>query len=345
MDVRENTRPPFFSVIVLAWQVESYISDCLDSIRGQTFADFETIIVAPPGNDRTAEICAEYVHEDPRFSVLDVENRGQLINRVAGFERARGEYLLCVDGDDLWKPELLETVWEGLKTCRADLVIFGHERFCEDRILDRVCDTFPHGAVYMGDDKKTVYEKYIRGGPINEIWAKAMRRAAFQRIGIDLSDLENIRSSEDLLYSCFASTVAERILYLSVPLYRYRIHSASITRNFRANEIKDYFLVKEYIWRFMAQWHMEDEESCRCFCRAIAARTADWIYRCAVSDLPFSEKRELYRWLKKEAPFYDRFSVLWPEIPMRPRHRLFVRLFQTSDVLLELYVKGYKLLR
>lgn len=341
-DMVINESNPYFSVIVLAWRVEKYISECLASIQCQTCADFEVILISPSDNDQTAEICAEFAEKDPRFRILNTENCGQLVNRSVGFSHARGEYLLCVDGDDQWKPELLETVRKGICKHSADLVIFGFEKFNEDGNLDRISSVFPNEAVFAGDGKRAVYEKYIRSTPINNIWIKAMHRSVFQKVEIDFSAVEQIRNSEDLLYSCYVSDAAEKILYLAEPLYRYRIYNSSISRAFRENEIRDYYTVKAFIRRFMTRWSMEDQTQLDAFYRTIAKHTTDWIYRCAVSDRPFSRKRALYRWLKKEAPFYEESSAYWKDIPMASRHRRFVNLFKKSELLLELYARVFK---
>ena len=92
---------PFFSVIMPCCDVEQYVRESLDSIRSQSFADWECIVGIEESRDRTEEIVREYAAKDPRIRVSVGPRSGSCsATRNIGIEMATGEYVLFVDSDD-----------------------------------------------------------------------------------------------------------------------------------------------------------------------------------------------------------------------------------------------------
>ena len=89
-----------FSVLIPAYNVESYIRKCLDSIKHQLFADFEAIIIDDGSTDRTLQICKEYESCDKRFNVYHQDNIGIVNTRNRLLELAKGEWVTFLDADD-----------------------------------------------------------------------------------------------------------------------------------------------------------------------------------------------------------------------------------------------------
>ena len=98
---------PIVSVIVPTYNRANYLGEALDSILGQTFADYEAIVVDDGSTDRTAELVRSV--SDPRIRYVYQENQGVSSARNRGIREARGSYVAFLDSDDLWLPELLET--------------------------------------------------------------------------------------------------------------------------------------------------------------------------------------------------------------------------------------------
>ena len=72
------------SVIVPVYNVEEYLEECLDSIKNQTFKDFEVILVNDGSIDNSQEICELYCDQDSRFCLINEENKGQSAARKNG---------------------------------------------------------------------------------------------------------------------------------------------------------------------------------------------------------------------------------------------------------------------
>ena len=96
------------SVIVPVYNVEKYLEECLDSIKNQTFNDIEVILVNDGSTDNSQEICERYCSQDPRFHLINQENKGQSIARNIGVAESRGELIVFIDSDDIVKIDLLE---------------------------------------------------------------------------------------------------------------------------------------------------------------------------------------------------------------------------------------------
>lgn len=95
---------PKISVIMPAYNAEKYIAEAIDSILGQTFGDFEFIILNDCSKDRTEEIILSY--DDPRIVyVKNEENMGVARTLNKGLELAKGEYIARMDADDISLPE------------------------------------------------------------------------------------------------------------------------------------------------------------------------------------------------------------------------------------------------
>jgi CDP-glycerol glycerophosphotransferase len=92
---------PRISVVVPMFNVERYLGECLESLRAQTFADFEAIIVDDGSTDGSPEIARVFAERDPRFRLLFQPNGGLSRARNTGIDAARGDYLAFLDSDDV----------------------------------------------------------------------------------------------------------------------------------------------------------------------------------------------------------------------------------------------------
>lgn len=112
------------SIIVPVYNVANYLIECVDSILGQTFSDFELILVNDGSTDKSLDICRKYEAKDSRIRVVDKQNGGVSSARNAGIDRAKGEYITFVDSDDLIKIDYLENLVNALNI-DTDLVQSG----------------------------------------------------------------------------------------------------------------------------------------------------------------------------------------------------------------------------
>ncbi|MGP3975572.1 bifunctional glycosyltransferase/CDP-glycerol:glycerophosphate glycerophosphotransferase [Streptomyces sp. 8N114] len=119
---------PRFSVIVPVHQVQAYLHECLDSVLGQCFGDFELIAVDDNSPDSSGEILDAYAAADPRVTVIHLAQNGGLgPARNTGTARARGDYVLYLDSDDTMAPGALRALAERLSaTSDPDVLVFDY---------------------------------------------------------------------------------------------------------------------------------------------------------------------------------------------------------------------------
>lgn len=108
-----------FTVVVPAFNSERFLEECLNSCLGQTWPDWQCIVVNDGSTDRTAEIVEGYCARDPRFQLLTQENRGLGEARNSGIRAARTPWVALLDSDDYYFPEALAGFEEALKFAQA----------------------------------------------------------------------------------------------------------------------------------------------------------------------------------------------------------------------------------
>ena len=173
------------SIITPCYNGERYIAETIESVLGQTYADWEMIIVDDGSRDGTADIAARYAERDGRISLLRQENAGTACARNNGLRHARGRYIALLDADDVWEPEFLERQLQFMREKGAACVCCAYRHIDADsreiqhptvpmplirpedmRVMNRIgCltglyDTAPHGMVFLDESLKSIRDDY-----------------------------------------------------------------------------------------------------------------------------------------------------------------------------------------
>lgn len=225
----------FFSIIVPVYNVERYLRQCLDSIRSQSFRDFEAILVDDGSTDSSSRICEEY-REDNRFTVIHKSNGGLVSARKAGTEIAKGDYIINVDSDDFIEKDLLDRLYRAAESLRPDLIAYGYKTVDRNgTVLSERVNDFPTGS-YTGDDLERLKGSYLYdkerqglngGSLIFSIWTKAVRREIYVECQPRIDD--RIEKGEDLLVGFHILRIAKSALVTEIKGYCYRLQQASMT--------------------------------------------------------------------------------------------------------------------
>ncbi|WP_461038523.1 glycosyltransferase family 2 protein, partial [Streptomyces mayteni] len=175
---------PRFSIIVPAYRVQAQLPACLTSVLTQDFRDVELIVVDDASPDACGEIAAEFAAADPRVTALRLDrNAGPGPARNAGLDRATGDYLLFLDGDDTLTPGALAALAARLRaTGEPELLVFGHARVSW---RGEVTPGDPAGALATRSPAVTSLAgraDLLRLPPI--AWARAYRRDLVGRLGL-----------------------------------------------------------------------------------------------------------------------------------------------------------------
>lgn len=116
------------SVIIPVYNVEKFLTKCLNSVISQTLKDIEIICINDGSTDNSLEILNNFARTDKRIKVINQENSGPSVARNTGLEIAKGEYISFVDSDDWIDLDFLEKLYNAAKKYDADIAVCGIKR-------------------------------------------------------------------------------------------------------------------------------------------------------------------------------------------------------------------------
>lgn len=223
---------PTVSVIIPAYNAAEYVARTLESLRAQTFADFEAIVVDDGSQDHTADIVREFAARDSRIRLIQQPNAGVATARNRALAEARGRYLANLDSDDMWRPTFLERTVAALESAGEDAVFaFAQTLWIDehDRLLPQAPQAPPASVGYR--------ELLIRN-PVGNGSAMLMRTAAVREIGgYDADLVRDFGQTEDWQLLLQLSWRG-RVVMVAEPLVLYRIlpqsSSHAVERSARA---------------------------------------------------------------------------------------------------------------
>lgn len=110
------------SVIIPVYNVQRYLSRCIESIIGQSNKNWELILIDDGSTDKSGKICDKYALKDNRIKVIHKKNEGVSVARNIGINESKGEYITFVDSDDWISRDCFKTLYESIDSGKYDLV-------------------------------------------------------------------------------------------------------------------------------------------------------------------------------------------------------------------------------
>lgn len=217
------------SVIVSAYNIEKYLSRCLDSLLMQTCKSLEIIVVDDGSTDHTPEICDSYVKNHDNIIVIHKENGGLSSARNAGLKAAKGSFIGYVDGDDWVEPEMYEAMLKACLEKDAEIAV------CAYRQVGIGAEKIHPTGNILEFSRDEALELYISGHEQYHIYHSVWSKLFKKEIVKDISFYEG-RSSEDIMYSTMALTKASKCVFLDTPYYNYVIDRPDSIMNSKLHE-------------------------------------------------------------------------------------------------------------
>lgn len=213
------------SVIIAAYNAESYLRNCLDSVLKQTFADFEMIVVDDGSKDNTAVIIKEFQGLDKRVTGLIKENGGVTSAREAGVQVARGKYLFFLDSDDYIPDTALTDLYIAAENEDSDIV-FGLFALTKG-VRNKVYSVKDFGVISNLDYLKLL----CTGRAPWQLCSKLIKRELYQIDSLVVP--KNIAVGEDALTLFQLVMRAQKIAMVNKTVYYYVQRKTSVmhTRN------------------------------------------------------------------------------------------------------------------
>ena len=122
MNEKKQKATPAVSIIIPVYNVAKWLDECLESVVGQTFSDFEVILINDGSTDESGEKCRKWCEKDARIRLIDKDNEGPSKARNLGIQEASGVYLAFLDADDWIDRRYLELMYGRAVRTDADMV-------------------------------------------------------------------------------------------------------------------------------------------------------------------------------------------------------------------------------
>lgn len=217
---------PAVSVVVPAYNQSGWLRDTLQSVASQTLQDWECIVVNDGSTDDTATIGEEFVQRDSRFHLVNQVNQGVSAARNRGLERARGEFVVFLDGDDLLLPPRLEHEVASMRSARLDL------RISAVRAAWIRDSNHPlNGRVWSApEDMSDPFGTFIRSWEVDvvvPIMAFTVRRSFLVRAGVEWNT--TLYSHEDWDFWLQVLSWRPKLAVGQDVLAVYRVHGGGVT--------------------------------------------------------------------------------------------------------------------
>ena len=117
------------SIVIPVYNAEKYLEECLNSIKNQTYKNFEVILVNDGSIDNSESICKEFVESDTRFRYYLNANGGASSARNLGLDNVTGEYITFIDADDWVDENHLEVLINNIKENNSDMAVSSIKKF------------------------------------------------------------------------------------------------------------------------------------------------------------------------------------------------------------------------
>ncbi len=213
---------PTVSVVIPVYNLDRYIDACLDSVRAQSFPDFEAIVVDDGSTDGSWAAIGRHAAADRRIVPIHQANSGVVLARRAAIEQARGRYITFLDGDDVWMPDMLERMVAAIE---------------EDAGCDIVCCNYKRlGAGYEAPVRMPFVgqlsgREYLEALLCSKIWGglcvKFYRRTLFEQPIVH----HPLRLWEDLLLNLQIACYGPRVRCIDYVGYGYLQRGGSLNHS------------------------------------------------------------------------------------------------------------------
>jgi len=256
---------PLLSLIVPFYNVANYFSQLLHSIEAQLTEAIQVVLICDGATDGSLELAQRHIETSAMphsYLLLSQQNSGVSIARNLGIKQATGEYIGFIDADDLLLPGYIHQLLSVIQQHRPDLIELGYKGFKETSDLSHAKPRYLHRNAGWLLKNKAITEVYkaSRWFP----WLRVYRR----KMAPEFQFPPGIAFCEDLMSMPSLYEAARHIYHLRLPLYGYRLHSASASFNVKTQhqqqllsfftevQLKNSYPEMPELWRHILLLHL-----------------------------------------------------------------------------------------
>lgn len=275
----ENMQPGI-SIIVPVYNVEKYIHQCIDSILGQTFKDYELILVDDGSPDNCPAILDDYAEKDDRIKVIHQENGGVSRARNAGIKVARGKWLYFVDSDDWLVENSIALLYDFAEQTKADIVftdcVEQYENGKENRVRLYTESFESEDKAFIQNIQRSIlchkFSPFFSAGADNAYpapWSKLIKTQLIKDNNIEYNPAVK-GVYDDGLFTIEVLEHAKKIAYNGNCTYNYRILGGSIVHSFKKDMVSRFELNCFEMDKLIRKYSKDDLFQQAEYCRRIA---------------------------------------------------------------------------
>lgn len=302
------------SIVIPVYNVEKFLSACLDSVLAQTFTEWEAICVDDGSTDRSGEILSAYAKRDSRIKVITQPNAGVSAARNFGMKHANGKLLCFLDSDDIIAPFCLYRLYDTLVSTSADIVCCGvvyGEKEPAWRTTSNQNLKFLSGIDCI---KKTV----AFDGSYAGLWGKLFRREMVEGLCFP----EDLGTSEDRIFLCKAFLRAKKVVGAEETVYFYRQREGSIVHSgLSETRLRDLCRAEEVLFSWSKGVELPNETK-----EQINKSCSKFIFKYCYKLPKREDRKNLSKWYAISRPILAGLKercVFQPKyLPLRNRIRL-----------------------
>ena len=257
------------SVVIPVYNMEQYLSRCVDSVLGQTYKNLEIFLVDDGSIDNSGALCDMYSAIDNRVTVIHKKNGGLSSARNTGLRVAGGEYITFVDSDDWLDEDFIEVLVKDIDKEHADLAIIGY-RYAYDN-----CTKHPLYPIVSNilSQEEAIAELCKNKWLVSYVWNKLYKRSLFDGIYFpEGQTYEDIYIMHTIFQKCY------RIVCNQNEKYNYYMRKDSIVHNLSIENHLAIFQAYEKRYRDLKHRNRKTDDENNLKCCAMAAYNI--IYDC-----------------------------------------------------------------
>lgn len=232
-----------FSIIVPIYNIEKYLSECLDSLLQQTYAEWEAILVDDGSTDKSGEICDIYGLKDSRFCVIHKKNGGSGSAKNIALDYVTGDYVGFVDGDDYVERTWLENMAKIINDIKPDIIEFNFDKIYLNQIKKNA-----DSCIKSQCTAEEYLAQYITNWTSSLFWNKIFSVHLIKNIRFR----KERRCIDDEFFTYKVISNADNIVHINDIFYHYRQRKSSIVRSkinaFQITEDALDVLIERYKW-------------------------------------------------------------------------------------------------
>lgn len=215
------------TVIIPVYNVERYLSQCLNSVIKQTYTNFEIIAINDGSTDGSLNILNQYKMKYRNIYIINQENQGQSIARNKGIERATGDYIYFLDADDYIATNTFQILIETFEEYNVDLIKFSAEIVIDGIDIQvnknryNFDQYFNENKIYRKDEFLDLNIKSFSASPVLYIVKREILQSNKIRYKAGIIHEDDLFTSEVLLNT-------NKAVYISENFYKRRLRKNSV---------------------------------------------------------------------------------------------------------------------